>query len=46
MAAIADIGMKRQLKELATVGIKPVVLVLAETAFLAALVLALMRWAP
>jgi uncharacterized membrane protein YadS len=37
--------MKTQLKELVTVGIKPVVLMLVETAFLAALVLALMRWA-
>jgi uncharacterized integral membrane protein (TIGR00698 family) len=46
VAAIAGIGMKTQLKELATVGIKPVVLMLAETAFLVALVLALMRWAP
>ena len=46
VAAIAGIGMKTQLKELATVGLKPVVLMLAETTFLAALVLALMRWAP
>jgi uncharacterized integral membrane protein (TIGR00698 family) len=46
VAAIAGIGMKTQLKELATVGIKPVVLMLVETTFLAALVLALMRWTP
>ena len=46
VAAIAGIGMKTQLKELATVGIKPVLLMLGETMFLAALVLALMRWAP
>jgi len=46
VAAIAGIGMKTQLKELATVGLKPVVLMLAETTFLAALVLALLRWAP
>ncbi len=38
--------MKTQLKELATVGLKPVVLMLGETLFLAALVLALLRWAP
>ncbi len=45
VAAIAGIGMKTQLKELATVGLKPVLLMLAETLFLAALVLALLRWA-
>jgi uncharacterized integral membrane protein (TIGR00698 family) len=44
VAAIAAIGMKTQLKELATVGLKPVALMLAETVFLAALVLALLRW--
>ncbi len=38
--------MKTQLKELATVGIKPVLLMFAETVFLAGLVLALLRWAP
>ena len=36
--------MKTQLKELAAVGLKPVVLMLGETVFLAALVLALLRW--
>ena len=45
VAAIAAIGMKTQLKELATVGIKPVLLMLAETVFLAVLVLGLLRWA-
>ena len=45
VAAIAAIGMKTQLKELATVGLKPVLLMLAETLFLAVLVLALLRWA-
>ena len=35
MAAIAAIGMKTQLQELATVGLKPVVLMLGETVFLA-----------
>jgi uncharacterized integral membrane protein (TIGR00698 family) len=44
VAAIAGIGMKTQLKELTTVGLKPIVLMLAETAFLAALTLGLMRW--
>jgi uncharacterized integral membrane protein (TIGR00698 family) len=44
VAAIAGIGMKTQLKELATVGIKPVALMIGETVFLAALALALMRW--
>ena len=46
VAAIAGIGMKTQFKELAAVGIKPVVLMLIETVFLAALVLAMLRWAP
>ena len=46
VAAIAAIGMKTQLKELATVGLKPVLLMVAETVFLAALVLVLLRWAP
>jgi uncharacterized integral membrane protein (TIGR00698 family) len=44
VAAIAGIGMKTQLKELATVGIRPVALMIGETIFLAALTLALMRW--
>ena len=44
VAAIAGIGMKTQLKELATVGIKPVVLMFVETAFLAGLVLAMLHW--
>ena len=44
IAAIAGIGMKTQLKDLATVGLKPIVLMLGETVFLAALVLVLMRW--
>ena len=42
--AIAAIGMKTQLKELASVGIKPILLMVGETAFLAALVLVLMHW--
>jgi len=44
VAAIAGIGMKAQLKELVSVGLKPVLLMVGETAFLAGLVLLLMRW--
>jgi len=44
VAAIAGIGMKSQLKELVTVGIKPVALMIGETVFLAALTLAMLRW--
>jgi uncharacterized membrane protein YadS len=36
--------MKTHLKELATVGFKPVVLMLGETLFLALIALALLRW--
>lgn len=43
VAAIAGIGMKTQLKELVTVGFKPVALMLGETVFLALLVLGMMR---
>lgn len=42
--AISALGMKTQLKELATVGIKPIVLMVGETIFLAALVLLMLRW--
>ncbi|MBO9649091.1 MAG: putative sulfate exporter family transporter [Variovorax sp.] len=45
VAAIAGIGMKTQLRDLATVGLKPVALMLGETVFLAILALALLRWA-
>lgn len=45
VAAMAGIGMKTQLRKLATVGLRPVVLMIGETAFLAALALALLRWA-
>ena len=45
IAAIAAIGMKTQLKELSTVGIKPIVLMVGETIFLAVVVLLLLRWA-
>jgi uncharacterized integral membrane protein (TIGR00698 family) len=46
VAAIAGIGMKTQLKDVAGVGLKPIVLMLGETFFLAALVLAALRWMP
>jgi uncharacterized integral membrane protein (TIGR00698 family) len=42
VTAIAALGMKIQLKELATVGIRPVLLMLGQTVFLAALVLGLL----
>jgi uncharacterized integral membrane protein (TIGR00698 family) len=42
--AISALGMKTQLKELASVGLKPILLMVGETVFLAALVLALIRW--
>lgn len=45
VAAIAGIGMKTHLKELVSVGIKPVLLMVGETVFLAVLVLALLKWA-
>jgi uncharacterized integral membrane protein (TIGR00698 family) len=44
VAAIAGIGMKTQLKELVTVGIKPVALMIGETVFLAVLTLVMMHW--
>ncbi|HET9025667.1 MAG TPA: putative sulfate exporter family transporter [Burkholderiaceae bacterium] len=44
VAAIAGIGMKTQLRELAAVGIKPILLMIGETVFLALLVLVLLRW--
>ena len=37
--------MKTQLRDLATVGLKPVLLMLGETVFLAALAIAVLRWA-
>jgi uncharacterized integral membrane protein (TIGR00698 family) len=45
VAAIAAIGMKTQLREFVNVGLKPILLMVGETIFLAALVLALVRWA-
>ena len=44
VVSISALGMKTQLKELASVGIKPILLMVGETAFLVALVLALMHW--
>jgi uncharacterized integral membrane protein (TIGR00698 family) len=44
IVAIASIGMKTHLKEVAAVGLKPVVLMVCETAFLAGLALALLQW--
>jgi uncharacterized integral membrane protein (TIGR00698 family) len=46
VAAIAGIGMKTHLKELATVGFRPVALMVAETVFLALLTLVLLRLLP
>jgi len=44
IVAMSAIGMKTQLKEIVAVGLKPVVLMLGEAVFLAALVLCLSRW--
>ncbi|MFM6991420.1 MAG: YeiH family protein [Rhodoferax sp.] len=41
--AISALGMKTQLKELSTVGVKPIVLMLGETLFLAGLVLLMLH---
>jgi uncharacterized integral membrane protein (TIGR00698 family) len=43
VVSIAALGMKTQLKELASVGIKPILLMVGETVFLVALVLVVMR---
>jgi uncharacterized integral membrane protein (TIGR00698 family) len=45
VAAIAAIGMKTQLREFIDVGLKPILLMVGETIFLAGLVLAMVRWA-
>ena len=42
--AISALGMKTRLKELASVGIKPIALMVGETVFLAALVMLMLRW--
>ena len=44
IVAMSAIGMKTQLKQIVAIGLKPVVLMLAEAVFLAALVLCLARW--
>jgi len=43
VAAVGALGMKTNLRELATVGIRPIVLMVGETIFLAALVAVLLR---
>jgi len=42
--AICAIGMKTELKQIVSVGFRPIALMIGETVFLALLVLALMRW--
>lgn len=44
VTAIVAIGMKTQLKDVAGVGLRPIVLMVGETLFLAALVLASLHW--
>lgn len=44
VVAISALGMKTQLKALASVGVKPIALMVGESVFLVLLVLALMRW--
>jgi len=44
VVAISALGMKTQLKELAAVGIKPILLMVGETTFLAVLVLLMLHW--
>lgn len=46
VAAIAAIGIKTQIRQLMAVGVKPVLLMVCETALMAALVLLLMRFYP
>ena len=41
---MAAIGMKSHLKDFATVGLKPIVLMVSETVFLAVLVMAWLHW--
>ncbi|EPF80588.1 YeiH family protein [Acinetobacter rudis] len=44
VTAISALGMKTQLKALASVGIKPILLMLGESIFLVVLVLLMMKW--
>jgi uncharacterized integral membrane protein (TIGR00698 family) len=46
VAAVAALGLKTQLRELVAVGVKPVALMVGETVFMAALVLALVQRMP
>jgi uncharacterized integral membrane protein (TIGR00698 family) len=46
IAAIAGLGMKTQLREFADVGLKPILFMIAETAFLAGLVLLMLNFLP
>ena len=43
MTAIGAIGVKTQLKEIASVGLKPVILMILETLFLAGLTMAAIK---
>ena len=43
--AISAIGLKTELKQLVSVGIRPIALMIGETVFLALLVLSLLHWA-
>jgi uncharacterized membrane protein YadS len=44
VVAIAALGMKTSFKELAQIGVRPIALVVAETAFIAVLCLAVLWW--
>lgn len=44
VAAVAALGVKTRLRELASVGLKPVMLMIGETVFLAGFVLLALRW--
>ncbi|WOP15016.1 YeiH family protein [Ottowia sp. SB7-C50] len=44
VAAMAGIGMKTQLRDLIDVGLKPVVFMVGETLFIAALAIGMLRW--
>jgi uncharacterized membrane protein YadS len=44
VVAISAIGMRTSLKELTVLGIRPVMLMVAETLFLAGFIIAIMKW--
>jgi uncharacterized integral membrane protein (TIGR00698 family) len=46
VVAISAIGMRTSLKELTVLGIRPVMLMVAETLFLAGFIIAIMKWMP